>query len=743
MFSRASTNKATTNIAVATTRTDVRKATITVATNSRTGAGTDIRVNTAISGTKRRAPTSASSNSTLETESKQPSNIPILVWDRDPKRRPATTGKEVGFRLKREAEAKRKKEEAINCLEREVEDLRGGIFRLIRDKRPLEEVFKDTTSMALLREAGSTELTSEAGRAIGAVRLVARGSKMPKGTFVLLLNRAAAASEAVLLTLIARVAAQDGGQLAITEISREMEELREELRALRVENWRLQEEQNAAKLAAVTAGEDTLVADTEMAGTSRSRKKRKTMRRRVTKSPPRESSSLEEERGEAVGEIKVYDDNLDLYRREEATTLVAAYRPPKKIDIHVDLRGSVDPESRDLDPQVRRIKPADLGIPGSIKVRRALTGVLLIEVPGLNTGAPADRLVEELCKLVAEKVPEYRVQRPVRTAALRITGLNLTVGAQEVAEAVSLAGGCSPMEVSVSELSVAQRGTAAVVVRCPQVAAAKVVAAERAQVDWTRARVTGLPARAVLCYRCLERGHVREQCRNAVDRSNTCYRSGNPGHRTKDSEGSPKQAPEQGDTAKPGPREQRAPRKRGATSEDVTVPADLEIGGETGPLEAEKANLGRGHRIQDLLVHGLIELAAGLEVVTEPSWIPVNNPELFGSRYGLVAMMAHPASGSPPCKHRKQGTSYMSVDWGSVTVVEVYLPHCRNRAGLGELPPVMGILDEVKDVVRRCHPRPVVVAETSTPTPRSGVMVPGRGIPGTTHSVATNVNHGT
>ncbi|EFN89313.1 hypothetical protein EAI_05290, partial [Harpegnathos saltator] len=166
-------------------------------------------------------------------------------------------------------------------------------------------------------------------------------------------------------------------------------------------------------------------------------------------------------------------------------------------------------------------------------VRRAFTGSLLIEVPDLKAGAPADRLAEELGKLAAEKSPEYRVQRPVRSVALRITGLDLTIGAQEMAEAASLAGGCSPAEVTVGELSVAQRGTAAVVVRCPQAAAAKVAAAERVRVGWTCAGVAVLPARAVLCYRCLERGHVRERCGNAVDRSDTCYRCGNSGRRAK------------------------------------------------------------------------------------------------------------------------------------------------------------------------------------------------------------------
>ncbi|XP_025153646.1 uncharacterized protein LOC112588330 [Harpegnathos saltator] len=57
----------------------------------------------------------------------------------------------------------------------------------------------------------------------------------------------------------------------------------------------------------------------------------------------------------------------------------------------------------------------------------------------------------------------------------------------------------------------------------------------------------------------------------------------------------------------------------------------------------------------------------------------------------------------------KEGDSYVAVDWGPVTIVGVYLYPRKNKAGLGELLHVTGILDEVG--VRQCQPRPVVVAE--------------------------------
>ncbi|EFN82252.1 hypothetical protein EAI_04116, partial [Harpegnathos saltator] len=128
--------------------------------------------------------------------------------------------------------------------------------------------------------------------------------------------------------------------------------------------------------------------------------------------------------------------------------------------------------------------------------------------------------------------PGFRIRRPVKIAVLRLTGLKATTGADEVAAAVVLAGGCM-QEVSSGDESVSRWGTGTAVMRCPLAAAAKAVAAERVQVGWTRARVVALPARTKLCYRCLERGHVRERCDSAIDRSGLCYRCGNPRHRAK------------------------------------------------------------------------------------------------------------------------------------------------------------------------------------------------------------------
>ncbi|KAM0727856.1 putative 50 kDa protein in type I retrotransposable element R1DM [Formica fusca] len=68
-------------------------------------------------------------------------------------------------------------------------------------------------------------------------------------------------------------------------------------------------------------------------------------------------------------------------------------------------------------------------------------------------------------------------------------------------------------------------------VQCPVAATVKVVAAGKIHVGWTMARVESLSARPLQCFRCLERGHVREQCSSQIDRSGCCYNCGSSGHK--------------------------------------------------------------------------------------------------------------------------------------------------------------------------------------------------------------------
>lgn len=192
-----------------------------------------------------------------------------------------------------------------------------------------------------------------------------------------------------------------------------------------------------------------------------------------------------------------------------------------------------------------KIKLADVGI-ASVKVKRAQTGALILEVPNQNQGtsggdAAAGRTAAQMADELAQRMrgifrdrPEIVVARPLKTAELRIRGLDDATTPGEVAAAVAKKGGCAPAEVTVGALNLAPDGLQSGRIKCPVRAANAVAAAGRLLVGWAAARIEMLPARPLTCHRCMQRGHTRLTCGSTVDRSDLCYRCGGPGHRARD-----------------------------------------------------------------------------------------------------------------------------------------------------------------------------------------------------------------
>lgn len=169
-----------------------------------------------------------------------------------------------------------------------------------------------------------------------------------------------------------------------------------------------------------------------------------------------------------------------------------------------------------------------LGIPG-IRPRLAATGSWILELPGAQSGPKADILAQKLREVLdAETV---RVSRPTMCADLRISGLDVSVSAEEVVAAIAQRGGCPPESVKAGALRPGFRGTNTVRVSCPMAAAKKVGSGGRLLIGWVAAQVSLLQPRPLQCFRCLHKGHVSAKCTSEVDRSGECYRCGQEGHK--------------------------------------------------------------------------------------------------------------------------------------------------------------------------------------------------------------------
>lgn len=175
-----------------------------------------------------------------------------------------------------------------------------------------------------------------------------------------------------------------------------------------------------------------------------------------------------------------------------------------------------------------KVDLADLGIT-ELRFRRAATGARILEVPGATSGDKADSLAEKLREALKEE--DIKIAMPTKCSEVRVSGLDDSVSAEEVAKAIIKIGGCRADLVKVGEIRVDHTGLGTIWVRCPVAVAKKVADSGRLLVGWVAAQVKLMQTKPLRCYRCLEMGHVRVKCTAEVDRSNQCYRCGQPDHK--------------------------------------------------------------------------------------------------------------------------------------------------------------------------------------------------------------------
>lgn len=158
-------------------------------------------------------------------------------------------------------------------------------------------------------------------------------------------------------------------------------------------------------------------------------------------------------------------------------------------------------------------------------IRKAANGEIIIEIPGKEKSAEADKLKEKIAEGLGETA---KVSRLKIRGKVRLVGLDDSVVSDEVADVI--AGGCLSEEVKVGTIRPMANDLHTVWASCPIEAAIKASATNKIKIGWTVARIELLKSRPIQCYRCWNKGHLRAQCQADIDLSRTCYRCGEEGH---------------------------------------------------------------------------------------------------------------------------------------------------------------------------------------------------------------------
>ncbi|XP_045455449.1 uncharacterized protein LOC123667375 [Melitaea cinxia] len=212
-------------------------------------------------------------------------------------------------------------------------------------------------------------------------------------------------------------------------------------------------------------------------------------------------------------------------------TVKAKFKAPKTAAVVVQLQPAAVEKGQTYDSIFRSaedtVKLEELGIE-RILFRHTATGARMLEIPGSDKEEKADRLASRLREALSDVAT---VVRPVKTAQVRISGLDDTATPERVAAAVAKATSSDVGTVRVGAIRSGFGGMGSTVVACPVSVAKALTEGGRLLIGWSSVRVSALEALPMRCFKCMGLGHTRPKCPASVDRGNLCFKCGNAGHK--------------------------------------------------------------------------------------------------------------------------------------------------------------------------------------------------------------------
>ncbi|KMQ90164.1 gag-like protein [Lasius niger] len=216
-------------------------------------------------------------------------------------------------------------------------------------------------------------------------------------------------------------------------------------------------------------------------------------------------------------------------QRERNRKPVVRPRPPTTAAVLVTIRPGSSLSYREVMVEARsKIDLGAMGIKDS-RLKYAASGGILIEISGKDRAEKADDLARQMDGVF--KGRGVHIGRPSRMAELRVRGIDVSVSTNDIVDVIVETGKCAREDIRIGQIRDSSFNQGSVWVKCPALAAKKVAKAGNIRVGWGRVTIEPLRPRPLMCFRCLEQGHIRHQCKSEVDRSNRCYRCGAPGHR--------------------------------------------------------------------------------------------------------------------------------------------------------------------------------------------------------------------
>ena len=136
----------------------------------------------------------------------------------------------------------------------------------------------------------------------------------------------------------------------------------------------------------------------------------------------------------------------------------------------------------------QRIPLAEIGVE-SLNMREAMTGAIVITVPGDRDRKKVSRLAKRLAKVLDPTTA--RVAASTRMEELRVVGIDISMTMEDLRQALALAAGCGGAEVQVGEIGASREGLGSAWIMFLVAGARKLAQAGKVILCWSTSRREG------------------------------------------------------------------------------------------------------------------------------------------------------------------------------------------------------------------------------------------------------------
>ncbi|XP_070518826.1 uncharacterized protein [Cardiocondyla obscurior] len=236
-------------------------------------------------------------------------------------------------------------------------------------------------------------------------------------------------------------------------------------------------------------------------------------------------SDLEDENIPINDEGSAYNYN----HRETTVKRQKIRRAPRKTVVSIKADNSSNISYADIIKVAKdKIHLTEYG--NSVRLKKALNGSLMVEIPGGGALEQADKLCENLRKVLNGKAI---VTRPIAMGEARLSGFDESLSKEEISGIIATAVGGKITDFKVSNIITMRSGMYMTWISGPLIYIDRLANLKKVRLGWSIARVDQSKARRVQCFKCWFFGHTANNCTQVVDRTGCCFRCGETGHLSK------------------------------------------------------------------------------------------------------------------------------------------------------------------------------------------------------------------